>query len=302
MFAANLEWALASTHLERRDAEARLNAGTFVAYYRVSTPQQGRSGLGLDAQRATVRTFVARRGARIAAEHVEVENGRKCDRAELRKALVECRVTGATLLIATFDRLARNVAFIAMLIESGADFIAADFPLANSFEKHVLAAAAEDEVKTMSNRRKAVCVVMKARGFKFCRHLDGLRVHRPENLAAAKAALLNRATGRARALAPLLCELRDAGRSIHGIAEQLTRMEIEPPAGGLKWHSSSVRRLFALAGEDPPRTRRTGGGAARQRMEPAEGPHADTRTVRRASATTMAVGSAPDASQQTVAP
>jgi DNA invertase Pin-like site-specific DNA recombinase len=249
---SGLEWSLSSTHFTPRLEEPRLQNRTFVIYYRVSTQKQGRSGLGLAAQKTAVAEFIHRWQGSVLQEYTEIEDGKKCDRLQLRKALGACRVHGATLLIGNLDRLARNAAFIAMLVESGTDFIAADFPLANSFFKHILAIVAENEVKIMSDRRKAACAAMRARGFKFCQHLEGKRIFRPESLDAARAELLRRDTARAIAFAPLLSELREAGKSINGIADELTRMEIESPCGGQRWHSSSVERLFRLSGQRAP--------------------------------------------------
>jgi len=248
----NLEWALSSTYLKSRPKEPPMLERSFVVYYRVSTPMQERSGLGLAGQRSSAERFVAKWRGRIVAEYTEIESGKKPDRAQLHKALGACRVFGATLLIAQIDRLARNVALISMLIETGTDFVAVDFPLANSFNKHVLAAIAENELKGMSDRRKAVCAVLKSRGVSLTRHLQGTRVRRPEDLDAARAATLRRDTARAIALAPLICDLRDGGKSINAIAGELTRMEIEAPLGGKRWVASPVRRLFKLAGEAPP--------------------------------------------------
>jgi DNA invertase Pin-like site-specific DNA recombinase len=249
---ARLEWALSSSRLTPRLEEGQKSDRPYIVYYRVSTPKQGGSGLGLAAQRASVERFLSRRGGHTLGEYTEIEDGKKCDRAQLREALGACRVFGATLLIAQLDRLGRNVAFIAKLIETGTDFVAADFPLANSFNKHILAAIAESEVKLMSDRRKAICAVLKARGVNVAQHLIGARVRRSEDLDAARAARLRRATERAIALAPLLRELRDAGKSIYGIAGELTRLEIETPGGCVRWVSRSVRRLFMLAGEELP--------------------------------------------------
>jgi len=97
-------------------------AETFVAYYRVSTARQGQSGLGLEAQRMAVTQFIAQRGGLVLEEFVEVESGRRNDRPELAKALAEARRRKATLCIAKLDRLARNVAFIAGLMEAGVPF------------------------------------------------------------------------------------------------------------------------------------------------------------------------------------
>ncbi len=102
-------------------------APRFVAYYRVSTERQGRSGLGLEAQREAVARHTARAGGATVAEHVEVESGRKKDRPELAAALEACRALRATLVIARLDRLARNVAFVSNLMESGVEFVTVEF-------------------------------------------------------------------------------------------------------------------------------------------------------------------------------
>jgi DNA invertase Pin-like site-specific DNA recombinase len=105
--------------------------GDYVAYYRVSTERQGRSGLGLEAQQEAVRSYLNGGRWRLVGEFTEVESGRKNDRPQLARALNECRLKRARLIIAKLDRLARNVAFISNLMESGVDFVAVDFPQAN---------------------------------------------------------------------------------------------------------------------------------------------------------------------------
>ncbi len=116
----------------------------FVAYYRVSTERQGRSGLGLEAQRRLVEEYVAGVGGEITAPaFVEIETGRRSDRPEMRKAIALARQQRARLVIAKLDRLARNVAFVSAIMDSGVDFVAADMPSANRFMLHVLAAVAE---------------------------------------------------------------------------------------------------------------------------------------------------------------
>jgi DNA invertase Pin-like site-specific DNA recombinase len=255
---SDLEWALSSTHLKARSNPSPMFERSFVVYYRVSTPMQERSGLGLTGQRAAGERFVAKWRGKVIAEYTEIESGKNRDRAQLQKALGACRVYGATLLIAQLGRLARNVAFVSMLIETGAEFMAVDFPQANTFNKHILLAIAENELKLMSDRRKAVCAVLKTRGIALAQHLKGARVAHATDLDAARAAVLRRDVARAVALAPLIRDLRDRGMSINAIADELTRLEIEPPCGGARWAWKSVRRLFALAGDDPPPTRRTG--------------------------------------------
>ena len=135
-----------------------------VAYYRVSTRQQKQSGLGLMAQYDAVHRYVSTYSGRLLAELTEAESGRKNGRPKLKEALWLCRVYGAKLVIARLDRLARSVALIAGLLESGVDFVAVDMPLANRFTIHILAAVAEYEVRLISERSKAAFAVAKARG------------------------------------------------------------------------------------------------------------------------------------------
>ena len=134
-----------------------------IAYYRVSTQKQGISGLGLDAQRQSVTTYAKGRYT-IAAEFVEVESGKKADRAELTKALAMAKELGAVLLIAKLDRLARNVAFTSALMASGVQFVAVDMPDANNLTIHIIAAIAEHERELISARTKAALEQAKKRG------------------------------------------------------------------------------------------------------------------------------------------
>jgi len=134
----------------------------FVAYYRVSTAKQGRSGLGLEAQRTSVQTYV--KDGRIVREYVEVESGKRNDRPELAKAIECARREGATLIIAKLDRLARSVAFIFALRDSGVKFIACDMPEANTLTIGLLAALAQHERELISERTKAALAAKKAKG------------------------------------------------------------------------------------------------------------------------------------------
>ncbi|MCA6265038.1 recombinase family protein, partial [Phenylobacterium sp.] len=111
-----------------------------VAYFRVSTAAQGRSGLGLEAQRQAVAQYCGGRACQVVGEFVEVESGKLDSRPELAKALHLAKVTGATLVVAKLDRLSRNVAFLAALQDSGAQFVAADMPEANELTIHIMAA------------------------------------------------------------------------------------------------------------------------------------------------------------------
>lgn len=116
-----------------------------VAYYRVSTDRQGRSGLGLDTQANAMSQFAEHEGYHVSATFTEIESGKKHQRRQLLSALAQCRKETATLIIAKLDRLGRNVAFISNLMESRVDFKAVDNPHANRLMVHLLAAFAEHE-------------------------------------------------------------------------------------------------------------------------------------------------------------
>src|SRR5713226_8632785 len=143
-----------------------MTTGKFIAYLRVSTDKQGQSGLGIEAQRKAVTDYLDGGNWQLLAEHVEVESGKRSDRPQLQAALAHAKATGATIVIAKLDRLARNVAFISNLMESGVDFVAADMPMANRLTVHVLAAVAEHEQEMISQRTKAALAAAKVRGVK----------------------------------------------------------------------------------------------------------------------------------------
>src|SRR6478672_9282933 len=141
-----------------------MGSGRFIAYYRVSTAQQGRSGLGLDAQQAAVLAYLNGGSWALLEEFTEIESGKRSDRPQLAAALAACRLHKATLVIAKLDRLARNVAFVSALMEAGVEFVAVDFPQANRLTIHILAAVAEHEASMISARTKAALAAAKARG------------------------------------------------------------------------------------------------------------------------------------------
>src|SRR5215813_3150856 len=149
-------------------AEGLMSAhfGRFVAYYRVSTDKQGQSGLGLDAQRQAVMNYLNGGPWRLVDEFTEVESGKRNARPELQKALAACRKHKGKLIIAKLDRLSRNLAFIATLMDSNVEFIAADNPHANRLTVHILAAVAEHERAAISERTKAALAAAKRRGVK----------------------------------------------------------------------------------------------------------------------------------------
>jgi DNA invertase Pin-like site-specific DNA recombinase len=144
---------------------ARAAAGhRMIAYLRVSTARQGQSGLGLAAQRAAVSAYAAANHQTIVSEYVEIESGGKADRPQLALALAACRLHRAVLVIAKLDRLARNVAFIANLMDGGAEFVACDMPHANRLTLHIMAAMAEYERRVISERTKLALAAARVRG------------------------------------------------------------------------------------------------------------------------------------------
>lgn len=136
----------------------------YVAYYRVSTQKQGASGLGLEAQKASVTQYLAGREVIQLDEFIEIESGKREDRIELQKALRRCRLTGATLVIAKLDRLSRNIEFIAKLQSSKVEFTCVDMPEANTLTIGMMAVLAQYEREMISERTKAGLQAAKARG------------------------------------------------------------------------------------------------------------------------------------------
>src|SRR5215831_7552936 len=137
---------------------------TFIGYLRVFTKGQGESGLGLEAQRAALESFVGQAKGTLVMVYVEVESGKRADRPELAKAVAHAKRSKATLCVAKLDRLSRNVEFLARVMNSGADFVACDNPAANRLTLHILTAVAEAEAKAISDRTKAALAAAKARG------------------------------------------------------------------------------------------------------------------------------------------
>jgi DNA invertase Pin-like site-specific DNA recombinase len=215
--------------------------GNFVAYYRVSTAKQGRSGLGLDAQSVAVRTYLNGGSWALLAEFTEVESGKNADRPELARALNHCRMTGATLVIAKLDRLSRNVAFLANLMDGAVDFVACDNPHATRFTIHILAAVAEHERAAISARTKDALAAAKARG----KVLGGYKGGPVPDRALGMAANQARADAFAGRLAPTLVGMRQRGLSLHQMAAELSSNGILTPAGGCSWTATAVRRVLA---------------------------------------------------------
>jgi DNA invertase Pin-like site-specific DNA recombinase len=216
--------------------------GKFVAYFRVSTDRQGKSGLGLEAQRKSVLDFLDGGRWSLVAEFTEVESGKRSDRPQLAKALDACRRQKAKLVIAKLDRLSRNLAFIATLMESGVEFVAVDTPHANKLTVHILAAVAQHEREMISERTKAALRAAKARG---------TRLGNPRLDEAAKrgtAALKANARRFAANVLPIIREIEKAGAaSLNAIAAKLNERNV-PTARGGRWthvQVGAVLRPFA---------------------------------------------------------
>ena len=204
----------------------------YVAYFRTSTQRQGQSGLGLEAQRKAVEAY------NIVAEYTEIESGKRNDRAQLAAALAHAKEIGATLVIAKLDRLARNVAFIANLIEANVPIICADMPEADRTMLQMMAVFAEFEGRRISERTKEALAAAKARGVKL-----GSKTPATGGKATGEARKAKTAIVAIRAM-PVITKLRAAGSSLRDIADTLNNAGI-PSAMGGKWYASSVSNLIA---------------------------------------------------------
>ena len=208
--------------------------GNFVAYYRVSTDRQGKSGLGLEAQREAVQSYLNGGRWELIAEFTEVESGKRNDRPELEKAIAVCKKRRAKLVIAKLDRLSRNLAFIATLIDSGAEFVAVDNPHANKLTVHILAAVAQHEREMISQRSKDALQAAKARG----RRLGSPALERalPLAIAANKAAAERYAAN----VVPIIRQIQASGvNSFRGVARALTARGVKSARGGA-WTARQV--------------------------------------------------------------
>jgi len=206
-----------------------------ISYYRVSTAKQGRSGLGLEAQREAIARFCASRGCEPLGEYTEQESGKRDDRPELAKALHHAKVTGATLVIAKLDRLSRNLAFLATLKDAGTKFIAADMPEANEVTIHIMAAIAQAEREAISKRTKEALAAAKARGTKLGNPLGAKASGSYKGNGAAVAAIKAKSTAFAADVIPIVEAIRADGHgSLRAIAKELNDRGLGTARGG-KW-------------------------------------------------------------------
>jgi DNA invertase Pin-like site-specific DNA recombinase len=222
-------------------------SGKFVTYFRVSTARQGQSGLGLEAQRKAVSDYLNGGNWQVVGEFVEVESGKRDDRAELCKAIDTCRVYGARLLIAKLDRLSRNAAFLIGLRDAGVQFVAADMPDANEMTIGIMAVVAQGERKMISDRTRAALAAAKARGTV----LGGFRGHRIGKVEQEAGAVVwkGMADAKANDVAPIIEQIR-AGQemSLRAIAAQLTARGVPTSRGKTEWTAAAVSRVLSRAG------------------------------------------------------
>jgi DNA invertase Pin-like site-specific DNA recombinase len=223
--------------------EGMTMGGSFVSYLRVSTDKQGRSGLGIEAQRAAVARYLAGFSATPLTEFVEVESGKRGDRPELARALAECRVRKATLVIAKLDRLARDAHFLLGLQRSGIAFTAADMPNANRLTVGIMAMVAEEERRAISERTKAALAAAKARGVKLGGPVENLKNAELGRQRAAETRQAN-AASRTTDLRPVIDAIRAEGiTTATGIAKALNERGIPTTRGG-RWQAVQVQRLL----------------------------------------------------------
>ena len=224
----------------------------FVSYNRVSSQEQGQSGLGIAAQEAALQKHIGGvDGAQLIASYKEVESGRNCLRPELLKAIAHARRSRATLLVAKFDRLARSVSFLSALMDSGLDFVACDNPYATKLTVHIMSAVAQNEAEMCSTRTKAALEAAKARGQKLGSarpgHWTGREAARLKGLE--KARISSAKTNKLRRLEaysdllPAIQKQRSSGRTLVQIAEDLNTAG-HTTRRGKKWSHIQVMRLL----------------------------------------------------------
>lgn len=209
----------------------------FVAYYRVSTDKQGQSGLGLEAQRDAVLRFTGDKP--LVAEYTEVESGKShTNRPQLLAALDICKRKKLTLVLAKLDRLGRNLAFIASLLESGVEFVCADNPHANKMTLQMLSVFAEFEREQTSARTKAALAAAKARGTK----LGNPRWQESQ----AKATAAANPAKPAPQVVEMMRQHRSDGLTLRAIADKLNGLGLRTPKG-FKWYAATVANAMEMS-------------------------------------------------------
>lgn len=218
-----------------------------IAYLRASTSKQGESGLGLEGQEAAISAFAIQNGGAILASYTEVESGKIAERRELIKALAHARRSKATLVVAKLDRLARNVAFLSAILDSGVEVLACDNPYANRLTIHILAAVAEDETRRISERTKAALAAYKVRGGKLgaaleqCRKLTISARRKGGQRSGENSKRL--ALEAYRDIVPILKDLKEAGLSLREMAAKMNELGHTTRRGKI-WNHVQIARVL----------------------------------------------------------
>jgi DNA invertase Pin-like site-specific DNA recombinase len=234
--------------LEKKEGRYITATGKFVSYLRVSTKKQGKSGLGLEAQREAIKNYLDGGRWSLLKEYVEIESGKDDDRPKLKEAISECQRRRATLIVAKLDRLSRSVSFTSSLMESGVEFVCCDFPHANRLTVHILSAVAEYERELIAKRVKESLAAAKRKG---------IRLGNPTNLTAAArekgspaGVRVRRMKARENALRfkPMIDSLIAKGMSLNAIAGKLTEEGELTPRGKTTWSAMTVKNILKYAG------------------------------------------------------
>jgi DNA invertase Pin-like site-specific DNA recombinase len=220
-----------------------------VGLTRVSTAEQGQSGLGLEAQQSSVRAFVAAQGWTLVAEFSDVASGKTDRRPGFQAALARCRQLGAVLVAARLDRITRRAHTLSQLLEEGYAIRAADMPGADDLMMRIYAAMAQKERELISERTRAALAAAKARGTR----LGGDRGYRPvagPDAATAAIARREQAEQAAHRVALELDSLRASGLTTHAaLARALTARGVPTPRGGTTWTHTTVARVLGRTGD-----------------------------------------------------
>ena len=229
-----------------------MSQGSIVTYLRVSTARQGKSGLGLEAQQKAVADYLSTGQWNLLEEFVEVESGKNSKRPKLLEAIELCKASGAKLLVAKLDRLARDAAFLMNLKDAGIDFVCADMPEANRLTIGIMALVAEQEREAISKRTKEALAAAKARGVQLGAYRDGVYVGGKGNADTARNASEARTVkfhANAVDKLPLLKRYDpDGSMSLRAIADIFNRYGVKTVSGKGQWSANSVRRLKAISG------------------------------------------------------
>ena len=223
----------------------------FVGYLRVSTQQQGQSGLGLEAQRNAVETYARQAGGTVATWFTEIESGKRSDRPKLAQALSHCRRAKGTLVVAKLDRLSRDPDFLGELMKADVNFICCDMPSANKLTIRIMAAVAEQEREAISQRTKVALAAYKARGgllggqLPQCRNLTNKG--REKGWALSKETRTNAAVEAYADLLPIMHGLKAEGLSLRDIAAKLNG-DGYTTRTGKPWNPVQVSRVLERAG------------------------------------------------------